>query len=149
MTASPAYQQPSSAPSVAPSGAQPRIFRSRTDRVFAGVCGGLAERYGADPTAVRLLAVILAVFTGIVPLLILYLIAAAITPERGEGEAPSVATAARPIVTPGRGGLIAGIVLMGVGILALANEWYGIDWSVLWPVAVIVVGGTLVVAARR
>ena len=33
-----------------------RLFRSRTDRMFAGVCGGIAETYGSDPTAVRLLA---------------------------------------------------------------------------------------------
>jgi len=33
-----------------------RLNRSRTNRVLAGVCGGIAEHYGSDPTAVRLAA---------------------------------------------------------------------------------------------
>jgi phage shock protein C len=38
-----------------------KLYRSRRDRMIAGVCGGLAEHYNADPTLVRLLAVLLAV----------------------------------------------------------------------------------------
>ena len=32
---------------------QARLFRSRTDRRIAGVCGGLAEYFDVDPTIVR------------------------------------------------------------------------------------------------
>jgi phage shock protein C len=40
---------------------QPKtLYRSRTDRKLAGVCGGLAEYLHADPTIVRVVAVILA-----------------------------------------------------------------------------------------
>lgn len=35
-----------------------RLYRSRTDRKIAGVCGGLAERYVIDPTWIRILFVI-------------------------------------------------------------------------------------------
>ena len=34
-----------------------RLFRSRDDRMIAGVCGGIAEYFGIDPTLVRLLFV--------------------------------------------------------------------------------------------
>lgn len=30
-----------------------RLYRSRTDRKLAGVCGGLAEYFNVDPTIVR------------------------------------------------------------------------------------------------
>ncbi|MEQ8558470.1 MAG: envelope stress response membrane protein PspC [Henriciella sp.] len=34
-----------------------RLYRSRKERVIAGVCGGIAERFGWDPIVVRLLTV--------------------------------------------------------------------------------------------
>jgi phage shock protein C len=126
-----------------------RILRSRSNRVFAGICGGLAETYGSDPTAVRLLAVILAVFTGFVPVLVIYLIAAIVIPERGDDGVAVDASGARPVVTPGQAGLMVGSVLIGVGVLALLNELYGVDWSLLWPVGLLLLGGALIVAARR
>lgn len=36
-----------------------RLHRSRTDRIIAGVCGGIAEYMNMDPTVVRILAVII------------------------------------------------------------------------------------------
>jgi len=35
-----------------------RLYRSRDERMIAGVCGGLAEYFGIDPTIVRLLFVV-------------------------------------------------------------------------------------------
>ena len=37
----------------------PRLTRSRSDRWISGVCGGLAARYGWDPTLVRVLVLVL------------------------------------------------------------------------------------------
>ena len=45
---------------------QYRLVRSATDRRIAGVCGGLAAYFGVDSTAVRLAAVILAIYPGAV-----------------------------------------------------------------------------------
>src|SRR5437868_4790895 len=39
---------------------QDRLFRSRTDRVIGGICGGLAKYFELDPVIVRLVAVLLA-----------------------------------------------------------------------------------------
>lgn len=41
-----------------------RLYRSRTDRVIGGVCGGLAEYFGIDSTVFRLLFLILLFFGG-------------------------------------------------------------------------------------
>ena len=38
------------------------LRRSRTDKRIFGVCGGLAQHYGADASAVRVVAVLLLVF---------------------------------------------------------------------------------------
>lgn len=43
-----------------------RLTRSTTDKRIAGVCGGLAEYFGVDPTAVRLVWVILSILGGAV-----------------------------------------------------------------------------------
>lgn len=39
-----------------------RFYRSRTDKVWAGVCGGLAERFGWEPILVRILFVLMTIF---------------------------------------------------------------------------------------
>jgi phage shock protein C len=41
----------------------PRLWRSRSERVVAGVLGGLAEKFGWEPRPVRLLAGLLGVLT--------------------------------------------------------------------------------------
>jgi phage shock protein C len=150
MTAPPDINPPPVLPSTPAAQPRPaRILRSRTNRVFAGVCGGLAETYGSDPTAIRLLAAILAVITGIFPMLLIYIVAAIVIPERDEGAVPADASGTPRTITPTQGGLIIGIILVGVGALAFVNEWYGIDWALLWPVALLVLGVALIAAARR
>lgn len=56
-----------------------RLFRSRTNRSIAGVCGGLGEYFNVDPTLVRLLFVIFAIAGG--PGLLAYIILWLIMPE--------------------------------------------------------------------
>jgi phage shock protein PspC (stress-responsive transcriptional regulator) len=57
-----------------------RLYRSRNDRMIAGVCGGLAEYFDADPTLVRLLAAFMLVF-GAPGTLPAYVVMALIIPE--------------------------------------------------------------------
>ena len=56
-----------------------RLYRSREDRMIAGVCGGLGEYFGIDPTLVRLLFVFAALFYG--PGILVYLILMLVVPE--------------------------------------------------------------------
>jgi phage shock protein C len=41
-----------------------KLYRSRTNRMVAGACGGIAEYSNMDPTVVRVLFVVLAFITG-------------------------------------------------------------------------------------
>ncbi len=41
-----------------------RLYRSKTDRKIAGVCGGLAQYFDIDPTIIRVIAVVSIFFTG-------------------------------------------------------------------------------------
>ena len=58
-----------------------RLYRSVDDRVLAGVCAGLADRLDLDPALVRIGYAILALVTGIFPLLVLYVIMVVVIPE--------------------------------------------------------------------
>lgn len=63
-----------------------QLQRDSTNRMIAGVCGGLGEYAGIDPTLIRLIAVLLLFLTG--PGMILaYLIMALIIPEKPAAQA--------------------------------------------------------------
>lgn len=50
-----------------------RLTRSNTDRIVAGVCGGIANYLNVDPTLVRLAFVLLVLLAGVSPLIYLVL----------------------------------------------------------------------------
>lgn len=58
-----------------------RLYRSRENRMIAGICGGLGEALEIDPTIIRLLFVFVGIITGIVPAIITYIIGWLIIPE--------------------------------------------------------------------
>jgi phage shock protein C len=62
-----------------------RLYRSRTNRKLAGVCGGLAQYFNADPTLMRVLFVVLALLGG--PGLLIYLLLWIVVPEEPLGGA--------------------------------------------------------------
>ncbi len=57
-----------------------RLYRSRTDRMLAGVAGGVADRFELDPSLVRVLWAVLVVLSGGIFLLI-YIVMAIVVPE--------------------------------------------------------------------
>ena len=65
-----------------------RLIRTREGRLVAGVCSGIGEYVGIDPTVVRLIFVALSLVTVGVFVLV-YLAAWILIPE--EGEATSIA----------------------------------------------------------
>ena len=46
-----------------------KLYRSRNDKMVSGVCAGLANFLNIDPTLVRVIYAVLAVFTAVVPCL--------------------------------------------------------------------------------
>lgn len=72
-----------------------RLYRSRDDRMLAGVAGGLAELWDADPALVRIIWALLVIFTGGLALVV-YIVMAIVVPEEDDAwhaAAPSPAAA--------------------------------------------------------
>ncbi len=143
-----------------------RYFRSKTDRVFAGVCGGLAEYFAIDPLLIRLLFVVLALVGGggLLIYIILWIVAQEKPQSYNKAQAPSIIENQEPpspepqhtyenqqsgqqpsppetkYRRPHRG-LIGGLVLITLGILFLVVEFVpSVDFSDLWPILLVVIG---------
>ena len=58
-----------------------QLLRSKSDRMIAGVCGGLARWLGWDPTAVRVLYVLVSIFSAGFPGILVYIILAVVMPS--------------------------------------------------------------------
>ena len=57
-----------------------KLIRSTRDKVFGGVCSGLAQYFQVDVTFLRTITVILDIITGIFPLLAIYVICVIVIP---------------------------------------------------------------------
>jgi phage shock protein C len=150
-----------------------RLYRSRDDRMLAGVAGGLAEMWGADPSLVRVIWALLVVFTGGVALLV-YIVMALVVPEEpldfdraaaaGEAATPEARAAAqaahdarvaaRRAAGGERGAFPASVILGGfliiLGGFFLAREFLpSIDFDWFWPLVLVGLGVLLVVTSMR
>ena len=59
-----------------------KLYISIKDRKIFGVCGGIGQAYDIDPTLVRLVVVFLCFATAILPVVLTYLAAWIIVPEK-------------------------------------------------------------------
>ena len=143
-----------------------RLYRSRRDRMLAGVAGGLAEMWGADASLVRIIWALLVVFTGGIALLV-YIVMAVVVPEEdevfGPGGAPArLAGDADPSTYEGRaawrmprtdGGRLSPGVLLGgffvlIGLFFLGREFFPrIDFDWFWPLVLVAIGIVLIASA--
>jgi phage shock protein C len=73
-----------------------RLYRSRDDRLLAGVAGGLAEHWDADPSLIRIVWALLVILTGGIAL-VAYIVMAIVVPE----DPGIVATAGGPTWSAG------------------------------------------------
>jgi len=60
------------------------LMRSNRNRMLAGVCGGIAEWLGWDPTLVRVLYVLVSIASAAFPGILVYLILWIVMPRRPE-----------------------------------------------------------------
>lgn len=137
-----------------------RIYRLRTDRVLAGVASGIARHFSTDPVLIRVIFVALALVGG--GGLLAYLILWAIIPNEpyvsfdstANNEAntadPEILMKGEAVSNARTGSLIAGIVLIVVGALFLADEFLpDFNFGKYWPVLLVLVGVALLVTASK
>jgi phage shock protein PspC (stress-responsive transcriptional regulator) len=136
------------------------LFRSRTDKVFGGVCSGIARSLNTDPFIVRLIFALLFIFGGTGVLL--YIILWIALPEEPlpfyQGTETDPGTQPESAATQGtsaesqpfpekknNGALIVGLILIGIGIIFLADRFIPhVNFRDFWPVIIIIAGVVLI-----
>lgn len=56
-----------------------------SDKKFLGVCGGVADYFNVDPTLIRIAVACIALYTAIIPTLIVYVVLSFVFPHQPEG----------------------------------------------------------------
>lgn len=146
-----------------------KLYRSRTQKVLGGVCGGLGEYLNLDPVLIRVVFVVLAFFHGFG--LILYVIMLVIVPQKPivwqmPGETSPIDTSTNVSTDeaqqstafetthvkqePSKGKVIAGIVLIVLGIIFLfENIWPIFDFENFFPLILVGIGIVILWNALR
>ena len=133
-----------------------KFYRSRTDRVIWGVCGGLGEYFKVDPTLIRILFVLLSFGSGVG--IILYIILALISPnnpkDKMEGSekvkelAKELGISAKKISNEisqknnhhVRNVLGLAVLTIGIAMLLKPIFHFYLNWEVVLPFLVILLG---------
>lgn len=129
-----------------------RLYRSRSDRLIDGVCGGLGAYFDVDPVWIRVGWVVLVLIGGWVPVLA-YIAALIILPN-----APREMDEALPYRRHGRGYLF-GIIMMAIGLLLLLSNFHllpweiwrvwRIPWEMIWGIGLVLLGLMLILFRRK
>jgi len=131
-----------------------RVYRSTTEKVIGGVCGGLGEYFGIDPTWVRVLFV-LSIFANGVGLLA-YLIGWIVIPRQSEpggeaagpGDQPATALKSQAQRMHRGAGFLPGIILVVLGMVFLFDRaFYWFDFDYIWPLVLVGIGVILIYRA--
>ena len=129
---------------------QTRLMRSETDKMIAGVCGGLAEYLNTDPVLVRLAFVVLGLASGVGLVMYVLLWILLPTPSRAQ---PAIrlmddSPVDDPAALKARFSPTAtvGIVMILFGAFFLLNQM-GLVTSGFWPL--VLVGAGLFLLLRR
>ena len=117
-----------------------RLYRSRENRVIAGIAGGIAEYFNIDPVIIRLVFILL-LFAGGMGI-IMYLLAWILVPENPGSSL---------MVRQTRGSVILGLILLIVGIAFLFRNIFRwvVHFSIVWPAILIVLGVYLIVKQNK
>jgi len=129
-----------------------RLFRSSSNRLIAGVCGGLGKFFAVDPTIVRLVFLLLLFLGG--GGFLLYLILWIIVPEEQQaGATPQavVATNTQELAQSAarHGPVVFAVILIFLGVWFLLQNLLHIDLGQLWPVILIIIGLALLIPGMR
>jgi phage shock protein C len=127
-----------------------KLYRSQLNKVFGGVCGGLAEYFDVDPLIMRILFVLLAFFGG--SGLLLYVACLIIMPKKPLLPQDFETSEIFRTQQPGNAKKIFGIVLVGAGALILFSNlglfslfgFWHISWKFIFPVLLILLGMAII-----
>lgn len=126
------------------------LFRSDSNRIIAGVCGGIGEYFDVDPTFIRILFVLITLFGG--SGIFIYFVLWILVPSRNHGgfSFHEIKEKAQNFVTNVReekeNNFTAAMIFILIGILLLLNNLHVIPWNFwdtvrrFWPVLLIVMG---------
>ena len=119
-----------------------KLYRSQRSSMIAGVCGGLANYFGIDPTIIRLIFVFLAFyhFLGVWVYLVMVILLPQAPPEFDETRSP-VKLGENSQTTRVIGG---GLVVLGLlaVISTLDIPWFSwMSLENLWPVLIVLLSG--------
>jgi phage shock protein C len=143
-TEQPATPPPAPATPPASAGGPRAVRRSRSERLVAGVCGGVGRYLGVDPVLLRIAFIILALANGLG--VIAYVVAWVAIPEEGPDQ--PAGPAAEPRRETGR--LVLGGSLVVLGLVLLLDRLAPDLDELFWPVAVVAVGvAVMLVGLRR
>lgn len=135
-----------------------RLERSRTNRVIAGVCAGLADYFKIDIALMRVLFVV-ATICGSFGFW-MYVILWIVVPEEnilGPGsdkydDTIDITPNEEPKEErkPNNGPLIAGLILVFIGLVALIDNFTPFAWIwKLWPVVLIIIGVVILINSSK
>lgn len=123
-----------------------RLYRSRTNKVFGGVCGGFAEYFDVDPVIIRILFVLMVLFGG--SGIFLYIAALLIVPKKpfSTADFEQPAAMSEPRTSDAKNWFGYALVIGGV-LLLLANldvfhffDFLDDAFEYIFPVLLIVLG---------
>jgi phage shock protein C len=141
MSTQPPPEPGPSGPEPPPVDGGPRVVRrSRSERVIAGVCGGVGRYLGVDPVLLRIAFIILALANGLG--VIAYVVCWVAIPEEGPVH-PSVPA---PQGRRETGRLVLGGSLVVLGLVLLLDRLAPDLDELFWPVAVVAVGVAVMLA---
>lgn len=143
-----------------------RLYRSKKDKIIAGVCGGLGEYFDIDSTIIRLIFIILFFINGIGLIAYLFLwIATPLEPLKVGGEdvdfkervektieeAKEIMEETKKSLKEGKKkpAFYLGIALIVLGILLFFSNIGIITGKILWPLLLIIVGFYILIAASK
>ena len=66
-----------------------KLYRSKNDRMVAGIVGGFGDYLSVDSTVLRVLFLLLLFITGVFPLILFYIVAIFIIPNEGKNTPPT------------------------------------------------------------
>ncbi|MFA5406761.1 MAG: PspC domain-containing protein [Candidatus Nanoarchaeia archaeon] len=132
------------------------LTRSKTNRVIAGVCGGLGDYFNIDPVVIRILWVLFSLLGG--SGIFAYIIAWVVIPEAGAKKAlwqewtEDKPKSKRVLAeTNSNTRKIIGLFLLFLGAVFLLNNLGLISWS--WPytfsASLIIIGLVIIISGRR